>query len=150
MKSLFNTEDNQEIINRINSLKNTSQALWGKMNVSQMLSHAQVPLKVAFGEMKLKRGIPGILFGSMIRKKLTRDERPFDRNLPTDKGFIVTDEREFEKEKNDLIETVKRFREMGPEGLSKDPHPFFGKLTSSDWDQIQWKHLDHHLRQFGA
>lgn len=150
MKSLFNTNENQEMISRINSLTNTSQAQWGKMNVSQMLSHCQVPLKVAFGEMKLKRGIPGILFGSMIRKKLTRDEKPFDKNLPTDKGFIVVDKREFEKEKTDLIHTIQQFAAIGPDGLSKDPHPFFGKLTSSDWDIIQWKHLDHHLRQFGA
>jgi hypothetical protein len=150
MKSLFNKNDNQEVINRINSLSNISQALWGKMNVSQMLSHCQVPLKVAFGEMKLKRGIPGFLFGKMVRKKLTKDETPFDKSLPTDKGFIVTDQREFEKEKNNLIGIVKRFQETGPDGLSKDPHPFFGKMTSQDWDTIQWKHLDHHLRQFGA
>jgi hypothetical protein len=150
VKSLFNKNDNEEMINRINSLTNTSQAQWGKMNVSQMLAHCQVPLKVSFGEMKLKRGIPGILFGSMIRKKLTRDETPFDKSLPTDKGFIVIDQREFEKEKNNLITTVKRFQELGPAGLSQEPHPFFGKMTASDWDKIQWKHLDHHLRQFGA
>jgi len=150
MKSLFNAKDNQEMIDRINTLTNRSQAQWGKMNVSQMLSHCQVPLRVAFGEMKLKRGIPGILFGKMIKKKLTKDETPFDRNLPTDKGFIVTDEREFEKEKNNLIQIVKRFQETGPDGISRDPHPFFGKLTAEDWDTIQWKHLDHHLRQFGA
>jgi hypothetical protein len=150
MKSLFNAKDNEEVIKRINSLTNTSQAQWGKMNVSQMLAHCQVPLKVAFGETKLKRGIAGLLFGKMIAKKLTKDEAPFDRNLPTDKSFIVSDQPEFEKEKNNLAHIVKRFLEAGPEGLSKDPHPFFGKLTPSDWDQIQWKHIDHHLRQFGA
>lgn len=150
MKSLFNANDNTEMINRINSLINTSQAQWGKMNVSQMLSHCQVPLKVAFGEAKLKRGIAGFLFGKMIAKKLIKDEKPFDRNLPSDKSFIVVDPKEFEKEKNDLITLVKRFVVSGPQGISKDPHPFFGKLSSEDWDIIQWKHLDHHLRQFGA
>jgi hypothetical protein len=150
MNSLFNAIDNQDIIERINSLTNKSQAQWGKMNVSQMVTHCQAPLKVAFGEMKLKRGIPGILFGSMIRKKLTRDEKPFDKNLPTDKGFIVVDEREFEKEKNTLVQLVKRFQEAGPSAMSTDPHPFFGKMTAAEWDIIQWKHLDHHLKQFGV
>ncbi len=35
-------------------------------------------------------------------------------------------------------------------GLSKDPHPFFGNLNSEEWDTLNWKHLDHHLRQFGV
>ena len=150
MKSLFNLKDSQEIIGRINFLTNKSQAQWGKMNISQMVTHCQAPLKVAFGEMKLKRGIPGFLFGKIVKKKLTKDENPFDRNLPTDKGFIVVDERDFEKEKNNLIQIVKRFQEAGPDALSKDPHPFFGKLNSTEWDIIQWKHLDHHLKQFGV
>jgi hypothetical protein len=150
MESLFNQNDNQKLINRINSLSNTSQAQWGKMNVSQMLKHAQAPLNVAFGELKLKRGLIAILFGGMIKKKLMKDETPFDRNLPTDKSFIVVDEREFEKEKAALVSLVKRFAEKGPDALTKDTHPFFGVLTGKEWDVLQWKHLDHHLRQFGA
>jgi hypothetical protein len=150
MESLFNRNDNQKIIDRINSLSNSSPSQWGKMSVSQMLAHCQAPLNVAFGEHKLKRGLISILFGKMIKNKLMKDDKPFDRNLPTDKSFIVVDQREFEKEKNKLSELVKRFAVKGAEGLTKDPHPFFGKLTPHEWDVLQWKHLDHHLRQFGA
>jgi hypothetical protein len=150
MESLFNKKDNQKIIDRINSLSNTSQAQWGKMNVAQMLAHSQVPLKVAFGEHKMKRGLMSILFGKMIKNKLIKDEKPFDRNLPTDKTFIVVDQREFDKEKNTLIELIKRFADKGTDAITNDPHPFFGILTPHEWDVLQWKHLDHHLRQFGA
>ncbi|HEX8517684.1 MAG TPA: DUF1569 domain-containing protein [Bacteroidia bacterium] len=150
MESLFNPKDNQRIIDRINSLTNKSQAQWGKMNVSQMLAHSQVPLSVAFGEHKLKRGLMSVLFGRMFKNKLMKDEKPFDRNLPTDKRFIVVEQREFEKEKDKLIELVQRFVKAGPDGLTKDPHPFFGNLSGKEWDILQWKHLDHHLRQFGA
>jgi hypothetical protein len=150
MDSLFKQSDSQKIIDRINSLSNTSQSQWGKMNVSQMLAHCQVPLKVAFGEHKLKRGLISFLFGKMIKKKLIKDEKPFDRNLPTDKTFVVVDQREFEEEKKKLIELVKRFSHAGPSGVSNDPHPFFGNMTAKEWDIIQWKHLDHHLKQFGA
>jgi hypothetical protein len=150
MESLFNQADNQKIIDRINTLSNTSQAQWGKMNVSQMLKHGQAPLHVAFGDLKLKRGLIAMLFGGMIKKKLMKDDKPFDRNLPTDKSFIVVDKREFEKEKAELIKLVKRFVEKGPNALTKDTHPFFGVLTPNEWDVLQWKHLDHHLRQFGV
>ena len=150
MKSLFTVQDNQEIINRINSLTPASQSKWGKMNVSQMLAHCQVPLHTAFGDLKIKRGIIALLFGGMVRKSLTKDETPFKQNLPTAKEFIVVDSKEFEKEQKQLIGLVKRFVEKGPAAITKDPHPFFGPMTDKEWDIIQWKHLDHHLRQFGA
>jgi hypothetical protein len=150
MESLFNTKDNQKVIDRINSLSHTSQSQWGKMDVAQMLAHCQAPLYVAFGEKKLKRGLMAILFGKMIKNQLMKNDKPFDKNLPTDKTFIVVDKREFEKEKNTLIGLIKRFTEKGPDGLTQEPHPFFGKLTGKEWDVLQWKHLDHHLRQFGA
>jgi hypothetical protein len=150
MKSLFNKEDNREIVNRINSLTNGSKNQWGKMNVAQMLHHAQIPLQSAFGEIKLKRSLPGILFGGMVRKKLTRDEAPFSKELPTAKEFVTVDQFEFQKEKDALVKLVERFAVGGPDQITKDPHPFFGSMTAKEWDIIQWKHLDHHLRQFGA
>lgn len=150
MKSLFNKADNQEILHRINTLTPNSKAQWGKINVAQMRAHCQPPLKVAYGDLKLKRGLIALLFGNVFKKKLTKDEKPFDRNLPTDKGFIVSGEHEFESETNKLISLVKKFEQIGPDGITKDTHPFFGKMTAKEWDIIQWKHLDHHLNQFGA
>jgi len=29
-------------------------------------------------------------------------------------------------------------------------HAFFGSLTGAEWGVSTYKHLDHHLRQFGA
>jgi hypothetical protein len=149
MKSLFNGQVNNEMIERIGRLSEGTKAEWGKMTVSQMVLHAQAPFKVAFEEMKLKRGLVGVLFGGIARKQLTT-EKPFAKNLPTDKNFKVQSQPVFETEKSKLVEYVKMFMKKGPEGITKDPHPFFGKLTSSEWDCLMYKHLDHHLRQFGA
>jgi hypothetical protein len=44
---------------------------------------------------------------------------------------------------------VRTFQQRGPTALAPE-HPFFGPLTATEWDRLQWKHLDHHLRQFGA
>ncbi|OFY88006.1 MAG: hypothetical protein A3F72_08535 [Bacteroidetes bacterium RIFCSPLOWO2_12_FULL_35_15] len=149
MKSLFNTQHNQEIIDRINSLTPESRAQWGKMNVAQMFVHNQVGLKGAFGEMKFKRGLIALLFGKMAKKVLT-NEKHFKHNLPTDKAFLITEQKQFKEEQQKLIQLVTRFSNDGPKGLTQEPHPFFGKLTSEEWDILQWKHMDHHLRQFGV
>lgn len=146
MKSLFDPTENQNIIDRIQKLTPASQAKWGKMNVAQMLAHCQHPLRVVYGEMKLKRSLMGILFGGMVKRMLLKDD-PYKPGMPTAKEFIITDSHEFDKERKTLTDLVKRF---SPDQVSKDPHPFFGKMTIAEWDFMQWKHLDHHLRQFGA
>ncbi|HUR28020.1 MAG TPA: DUF1569 domain-containing protein [Planctomycetota bacterium] len=147
--TLFETRSNQAIVARIQALRPDSKALWGKMQVAQMLAHCRQPLLVATGELQLKRGLIGILFGKLAKKKLTAPE-PFKRGLPTAPQFIVRDPQAFAEERARLIALVERFAKEGPSVLSREPHPFFGPLTQEEWDLLQVKHLDHHLRQFGA
>jgi uncharacterized protein DUF1569 len=151
MKSLFNANDAQEMIVRINKLTSESKALWGKMNVEQMLAHARMPLLAAYGAEKMsKRGLISFLFGKMAKKKFVTSDAPFSRNSPTDKKFIIANPESFEKGKQRLIETVLEFSKKGPDAITKEPHGFFGDLTPREWDRLQYKHLDHHLGQFGA
>jgi hypothetical protein len=149
MNDLFDPTAYREIIARIDSLNAGSQPLWGKMNVAQMLSHLQAPVVIGLGDVKLKQRLIGLLFGRIAKKKLFGNE-PFKRNLPTDPSFVRKDTHDFETEKQKLKETLQRFHDGGPEALTKDPHPFFGKLTTEEWSTSMYKHLDHHLRQFGA
>ena len=149
MNDLFDIKDNHGIIERINKLHPALQAQWGKMHVAQMLAHAQVPLRCAFGELQPKRSIVGIVFGRMALKQMISG-KPWKHNMPTDPNFIVSDEREFEKEKKQLIALVERFTQSGSAGITKEPHPFFGKMTPQEWNSLQWNHLNQHLTQFGV
>ena len=149
MKNLFSANDNNEIIERISKLSPGTKPVWGKMRVEQMLAHAQSPLYVALGEKEFKGGLMAFLFGKIAKKQLVKDE-PFKKNLPTAPSFVVKDERNFDEEKKHLIDLVQRFGKADPEQIAKKPHPFFGKLTADEWNLLQVKHLDHHLRQFGA
>jgi hypothetical protein len=145
-QDLLNQEVKANIIARINKLTPNSQPLWGKMSVSQMLAHCQAQLRVAVGDDKLKHSLVGLLFGKMAKRKLLED-KPFSKNLPTAPSFIVKETPEFNDAKDKLIGLITRFTEKN---ISKDPHPFFGKLTINEWSSLTWKHLDHHLIQFGV
>lgn len=149
MSDLFDAKQNQEILARLDQLTPEAPALWGKMSVGQMLAHCQVPLQVAFGDVRLKRSLVGFLFGGLAKKSLTSPHR-FKPNLPTAPEFKVTGVREFASERQKLAQLVRRFATAGPAGLTAEPHPFFGRLTTAEWSILQWKHLDHHLRQFGV
>jgi hypothetical protein len=151
MKSLFNTSGNKEIIDRINKLTPTSKGLWGKMNVEQMLAHSRLPILAAYGAEKMsKRNLISFLFGKMAKKQFVTSDKPLSRNSPTDKKFIIANPGQFEKEKQLLIEAVTEFGKKGPDAITKEPHGFFGNLTPQEWDRLQYKHLDHHLSQFGV
>lgn len=149
MTSLFQTADLAAFQRRIQDLRPDSKAQWGKMDVAQMLAHCQVAFRMATGELTLKRALIGFLFGGLAKRKLT-GPAPFGRNLPTAPEFRVRDARVFASEREKLVELVQRFSARGPAGVPTEPHPFFGSLTAAEWDTLQCKHLDHHLRQFGA
>ena len=147
LKNIFDPSVKQEIVDRINKLTPQTQPQWGKMNVSQMLAHLQVPMGVAIGKHKLKRTLFGRIVGPMAKSILYND-KPFKHHLPTDKSFVMTgQEKDFEKEKQNLVSTVNNFSEQN---MVDEPHPFFGKLTKEQWSKGTWKHLDHHLQQFGV
>lgn len=149
MNNLFHTNAATGILRRLAKLQPNSKPLWGKMNVSQMLAHNKVPLQVALGEVQFKRNLIGILFGGIARKQMVKPE-PFKKNLPTAPSFIVKDERHFEKELLELHALIKRFTSSDPKVIAQKRHPFFGSMTEDEWGLLQWKHLDHHLHQFGV
>jgi Protein of unknown function (DUF1569). len=33
--------------------------------------------------------------------------------------------------------------------IARRPHYLFGPLTEAQWARWGWRHMDHHLRQFG-
>ncbi|MFI5451140.1 hypothetical protein ACHMWN_03195 [Pedobacter sp. UC225_61] len=78
MKSLFNTQEREEIINRIQSINENSERQWGKMLPSQMLLHTQAPIKVSIGELKLHSNLIFMILGPIIKKKLMKEE-PFEK-----------------------------------------------------------------------
>ena len=149
MKNLFEKETYAEIMERLNKLSPQSERQWGKMNVSQMMAHCCAAFEVAQGDRNRKRGFLGYLFGGMYKKKYVY-ENSFKHNDPTDPTFKITDERDFQIERARLIKHIERFYQGGPEQVSKADHPFFGKMTPTDWAQLSYNHLNHHFKQFNA
>lgn len=149
MDNLFNPPTYQEIKTRIQNLKSTSTPEWGKMDVAQMLAHCRKSFKIALSKEKLPRTFIGIFIGPLFKKQLYND-KPWKRNLPTAPFLKVVDQRDFEVEKEGLLKSVDEFYNAGPDGIYKYAHPVFGKFTPEQWGQSMYKHLNHHLDQFGV
>lgn len=150
MKTIFNEADNKEILQRIEKLTPETKALWGKMNVAQMLAHCAHAAKMPTGEVKPKRvGFPINILGMLFKSKIL-GEGAFQKNSPTAPEIKIVDPREFQKEKENFIAAVKKLGEKKENAVEASHHPFFGKMTAAEWGRINYKHADHHLSQFGV
>jgi len=149
IQNLFESTAYTNLTNRIDKLSADSKAEWGKMSVSQMLAHCKQAFKVPLSSKPLPRLFIGRLIGWAIKGNLY-NTKPWPKGLPTAPDFIIKDDRDFETEKADLLTLIKKFHDAGPQGAGLFPHPLFGRLNAEQWGKAMWKHMDHHLRQFGV
>lgn len=149
MKSLFEREALDEVLARIEKLQAASPRQWGKMDVAQMMAHCSATFEVASGRVVLPRMFIGRILGPIAKPGFTND-KPFSKNGPTHPTFVIADQRDFVREREQLKDLVRRFHEGGEEKCTRHPHAFFGSLTPREWGIGMYKHLDHHLRQFGV
>jgi hypothetical protein len=150
MKNLFEAERVKEVKERLSHLRSDSERQWGKMNAAQALAHCSVGMELALGERILPRMFLGRIMGWVVKPLALRNDEPMRRNSPTAKGLVVEDQRDLEAERERLRGLIDRFAAAGPEGCTTHPHSFFGRLTPEEWATLTYKHLDHHLRQFGV
>jgi hypothetical protein len=149
MKSILNENEKKEIIERINKLTSDTQPVWGTMSVSQMLAHCTVSVKLAAGEVKAENNENYLKLGRLIKDRVF-DSEMFTKNLPTSNEFLVSDNKEFEKNKNTLLEYIGMYSKSDMNGSTTKAHPFLGDLTVKEWGMLIWKHTNHHLTQFGV
>ena len=149
MHSLFVPDDRQSVLGRLERLEPVAARQWGKMGVAQMLAHCSIAMEMATGETPRRQTLVGKIFSPFVRSSLL-GEKPFGKNSPTDPAFIVTGEKDFAAEKQRLTRLVHTFCGNGPEKASTHTHSFLGRLRGEEWGVMMYKHIDHHLRQFGA
>jgi hypothetical protein len=147
MKSFFNQGVYEELLSRLDKIDRDTQPLWGKMNSGQMLHHCQMPLNIILE--KKDYGIKPNWLVNLLFKKSMYSDKPWRKNLPTVPGFKINDHRDFDTEIHELKALLKALHEQRDRS-EWQAHPAFGHLTKEQWGKMQYKHLDHHLRQFGV
>jgi Protein of unknown function (DUF1569) len=150
MKNLFEVTTADEVKSRTMRLRRDSERQWGKMNAAQALAHCAASMEMAIGDRLPPQILLGRIIGGIVKPMVLGNDEPMRRNSPTVPSLVVSDERELEAERTRLCGLVDRFVAAGPQGCTTHPHSFFGRLNPQEWAILMYKHLDHHLRQFGA
>lgn len=150
MKNIFEKTTSNEIINRINQLTPTTEHKWGKMTVAQMLSHCCVTYEFIYDDIHPKPNAIKKLILKLFVKNSVVGEKPYKHGLPTAPEFIMKDSKNFENEKRRLIEYINKTQSLGENHFHNKESHSFGVLTKAEWNNMFYKHLDHHLTQFGV
>ena len=150
LPSIFTPEVGDQVIARINQLTPQSKPIWGKMNVAQMLAHCNVTYEMTFDHKHAKpNGFARFLLKLFVKKTVV-SETPYTKNSRTAPAFLIVDERVYETEKERLIQYIRKVYHMGAGAFEGKESHSFGPLTSLEYNNMFYKHLDHHLSQFGV
>ena len=150
MKNIFTKEVTAEIVARIDRLTSETQPIWGKMSVAQMLAHCCVTYEMVYTD---KHPRPNAFTRFMMKtliKNIVTSEKPYVKNGRTAKQFVISDDKNFETEKKRLIDFITKTQQLGEQEFDGKESHSFGKLTAKEWNNMFYKHLDHHLNQFGV
>ena len=150
MKNVFNKMDSDEVINRINKLTPKSKAVWGTMDVAQMLAHCNVTYDMDMTNDYPKATGVKKFFLKLFIKSVVVGEKPYQKNGRTAPPFIITGERAFDNEKTKLVNYILKVQKLGASHYEGKESNSFGPLKSSEYNNMFYNHLDHHLRQFGV
>ncbi len=150
MENIFNTTTINEFKSRIQKLNINSKAKWGKMNVYQMLKHCTENEFLMLEEQYYSRRFIGKIFGKIVLKSIVKDDEKLKHNTPTHPKLIIKGNGDLEHQKKLWMVALDKYPLKNSNNYKHFIHPFFGKMTKEEVGIFAYKHIDHHLRQFGV
>lgn len=151
LPNIFSKTVSDAVVERINKLTPQTTPQWGKMTVAQMMAHCSVSYELVYEAEKhpAPNGFMKFILKLLVKGSVV-SEKPYKRNGQTALAFLIKDERDFEVEKAKLIGYITKTQELGEAAFDNRMSHSFGPLSITEWNNLFYKHLDHHLTQFGV
>lgn len=148
--NIFEEKTVNQLVNRINQLSHETTPEWGKMSVGQMLAHCNVAYEMAYENTHKRPNALARFFLTAFVKPMVVKGKPYKKNGRTAPQFLMTTEKDFSNEKQRLFDFLAKTKDLGETYFEQKESHSFGKMTSEEWSNSFYYHLDHHLTQFGA
>lgn len=150
LPNIFTKSVSDEIIARINKLSAATQPNWGKMSVDKMLAHCNVTYEMTYEDIHKKPNAIVKFILKMLVKNTVVNEAPYKHNSSTAPQFLIKESKNFDAEKSRLINYITKTQQLGEGHFDGKESHSFGNLSKTEWNNMFYKHLNHHLAQFGA
>jgi hypothetical protein len=146
MPTLLDTSDREALVQRLRRLQPTSRPAWGKFTADKMVCHLADALRVGLGDMTAKP-VDNLATRTLVKWIVVHSSiSPPKGKIETAPEFLSTVPKTWAE---DVAAVEKLIARMATTPTSAR-HPAFGPLDHAGWCKLSWKHLDHHLRQFGC
>lgn len=150
LPDIWDSKTVQQLQKRVSCVDATTKPLWGKMNAAQMMAHCCIPYEQALGIDTNRAPVVMRLMVRLFFKKTLTNELPYKKNMPTSPAFIMPSDTVFIENKGRLLSLIGKLGAEGRDAFEGKEQVTLGHLTSDEWNNLLYKHIDHHLRQFGV
>lgn len=151
MRTCFNPYHRAGLVRRLRAIRPDTPPRWGSMTAGQMLAHLQDSFAIMAGKRTVSqptRKPPRFLRSAVGRWLLIDTPLPWPRGkVVAPPEFTATFPADFTTDRERVIAALERFSESP---TAWPDHPAFGRIPERQWGRLAWKHMDHHLKQFGA
>ena len=152
MATLFDATTRAALETRVRRLRPDSRPNWGRMSAHQAICHLSDGFRMGLGERpcapiagRFKRLLKMVALYAPLRWP-----RGTIKTVPeVEQGIGGTPPTEFERDRAELLALIARFATAPPQAFPS-AHPIFDRMSANDWGRWGYRHLDHHLRQFGT
>jgi hypothetical protein len=147
MPSIFNDVDRTALSARLHRLAPDMVPRWGRMRCAQMLAHVTDGVRMALGDLAVRPRRGPLRFAPLRHAIIYW--LPFPKDAPTAPELLTRCAEDCASEVAALEALLTRMAARAGTG-SWPEHPAFGRLSERDWGVVVYRHIDHHLRQFGT
>lgn len=144
--TLMNDEDRSALLARLKRVPPDAKPAWGRLDAPRMVCHVADQMRVALGDLPTK---PVHTFASRTFLKFLVISTGFEAprgKVQTAPEMLTSRPASWEGDLSACLELAERVGR----GDAHAVHPAFGPLSPKEWGRLSWKHLSHHLAQFGV
>jgi hypothetical protein len=138
------------VLARVARVTPTTSRQWGVMTSHEMLVHLADSFRATLGMRKVS-AVDTVFSRTVMKWGALRTPLAWPKGVPTrpevDPKREGTKPEEFEADRDALVTLLRQF--VDPAAVHT-PHPFFGAMSEQEWMIWGYRHMDHHLRQFGV
>jgi hypothetical protein len=145
-RTLLKTSDRDQVLERLRRVRPDARPVWGTLDAPRMLCHLADMMRVALGDVPSKP-VHSLLSRTLVKNLVVNTGFKAPRGkVQTAPEMLSSRPGSWETDLSVCVELAGRVAA----GSAKAVHPAFGPLTPEEWGRLCWKHMDHHLAQFGA
>jgi hypothetical protein len=146
MPTIRSLSDRAAILARLDRLTPDTRPQWGTLTAPRLLCHLADQLRMGLGDLPAQSRASFLTTTVLKWLVVYSPLKTPPGKVQTLPEMLTTSPTTWTAD----LATCRTLIERLSTASAAPPHPTFGRLSPEGWGRLAWKHLDHHLRQFGV